>query len=830
MDKPTPPEIRGQSLNAMEQGQFRFPFLKKAGHYTTKEWRQLIDSLWGPGVPTDTKLSVFDNYWNIVDQTWGGFPNLVVNWDSLKAVYRPLVTAGVSRGRFSGILTRLTRALNEWHCFTVDLGIDSTMGFYPDLFADVEYPNYPSFQYRPGLPVININILFFRTNFGAGLTPLPDSTAMVYSVMPSHPLGLQPGDVILGYDGIPWRQLIRELLDAELPILGGGNLLGSTAASGYHAAMISAGMNWGLFDTIDVVKYSTKDTLHYPTSLLNTISPPYHIATEQLPVKGVSFPDLKGNKLVSWGVVEGTAIGYVYVWDWYGMPSGETRTLFAQAVNELINQQKVQGLILDFRTNNGGQTSFANDGYAQLLNFDPTLNYSPASRVKGGPHLSFNLTSKYIPDVFSPGHELFDHPIAVLTGPMCGSAGDYNSFKIRFHPMVRFFGKRTNGAYTAYTSQLQYGVLAGPYFCRVDDASVYSNYNNEGFMIHNPFPVDEEVWLTQDGVAKGQDDVVNLALAWITSLTYAHDVAINRSYTGSHLDSVSVTATLTDSLNHTAALSAIVTDTLGVVRDSTVLYNDGNHGDGQAGDSVWGCRIPAPSDRGLFTVNLRTDDITQGTYRNLPNIVGFATAGPLTLDSVGVDHNSRGYYYVLTPYVRNNDPSFTVRGATVTLRCNDPWVRNISAGVSLPDLPPGARESSTSWVVLNYNAAADPTYFNLKAEISVGSVIYWTDSTKRMLTGMGKEEALPVRYALEQNYPNPFNPSTTIRYALPQRSHVTLTVFNILGQQVAKLVNETKNAGFYEVKFDGGALASGLYFYRLSAGDFVQTKKLLLLK
>ena len=334
--EPRPPAILTPPEGSALQREVRFPSLKKPGHYTVNDWRQLIDSLWGAGLPTATKLSVFDNFWNKVDQTWGGFPNLVVNWDSLKNVYRPLVLAGVSRGRFAGILTRLTNALNEWHCYTVDLGIDSTMGFYPDLLVDVEYPNYPSFQYRPGLPIININILFFRTNFGAGLTPLPDSTAMVYSVMPNHPLGLQPGDVILGYDGIPWRKLIRELLNAELPMFIGGNLLGSSPASGYHAAMISAGMNWGLFDTIDVVKYSTNDTLHYPTSVLNTISPPYHVATEQLPVKGVPFPDLKGNKLVSWGVVQGTKIGYVYVWDWYGMPSGETRTLFARAVYELV--------------------------------------------------------------------------------------------------------------------------------------------------------------------------------------------------------------------------------------------------------------------------------------------------------------------------------------------------------------------------------------------------------------------------------------------------------------------------------------------------------------
>jgi hypothetical protein len=85
-------------------------------------------------------------------------------------------------------------------------------------------------------------------------------------------------------------------------------------------------------------------------------------------------------------------------------------------------------------------------------------------------------------------------------------------------------------------------------------------------------------------------------------------------------------------------------------------------------------------------------------------------------------------------------------------------------------------------------------------------------------------------FQLAQNYPNPFNPSTTIRYALPQRSHVTLTVFNTLGQQVATLVNETQGAGYHDVRFDGSGLASGVYFYRLSAGPYVAAKELLLLK
>jgi hypothetical protein len=90
--------------------------------------------------------------------------------------------------------------------------------------------------------------------------------------------------------------------------------------------------------------------------------------------------------------------------------------------------------------------------------------------------------------------------------------------------------------------------------------------------------------------------------------------------------------------------------------------------------------------------------------------------------------------------------------------------------------------------------------------------------------------AIPKEFSLSQNYPNPFNPVTLIRYGLPLRTDVTLTVYNTLGQQVTNLVNETQEAGYHEAKFTGNNLASGVYFYRLQAGDFVQTRKFLLVR
>ena len=89
-------------------------------------------------------------------------------------------------------------------------------------------------------------------------------------------------------------------------------------------------------------------------------------------------------------------------------------------------------------------------------------------------------------------------------------------------------------------------------------------------------------------------------------------------------------------------------------------------------------------------------------------------------------------------------------------------------------------------------------------------------------------EPLSVKAMLHQNYPNPFNPSTTIGYAVPHRSRVALTVYNMLGEQVAVLVNGDVEAGYHEVRFDAPGLASGVYFCRLSTWERLQTRKMLL--
>ncbi|HTX99642.1 MAG TPA: T9SS type A sorting domain-containing protein, partial [Bacteroidota bacterium] len=116
------------------------------------------------------------------------------------------------------------------------------------------------------------------------------------------------------------------------------------------------------------------------------------------------------------------------------------------------------------------------------------------------------------------------------------------------------------------------------------------------------------------------------------------------------------------------------------------------------------------------------------------------------------------------------------------------------------------------------------------ASVAMDSVITETAAFEPATGISDLKLGIPSTFVLNGNYPNPFNPTTTIRFGVPTRSAVRITVYNILGALVARLVEEEVSAGYHEVRFDATNLASGMYLYRMQAGSFVQTKSLLLVK
>jgi hypothetical protein len=512
----------------------------------------------------------------------------------LRDLYRPEIENGVSRGRFAAIMNYFSMALKDAHTMILDIPVN--WGTYP----------------QPGIPLFVIGTWRNNYYFGANLTPLPDSSLLVYKALPNHTLGLVAGDIVLGYDGIPWKVLYKELLDAQLPILPTW-VWGSTDESIAHIFLQSAGLNWHLFDTIDILKHSTGDTLHLPTSLLSSQTGDLW-GNEQLPVPGVSMPNVFADDFVSWGIVEGTQIGYIYVASWDPEPQLHISQQFYYAIDSLMNHNETTGLIIDFRLNYGGWMLVAHLGYSLLFN---TSVREVAFDVRGDPNNHFYMIPHptFTAELFTiPGNPstYYDKPIAVLAGPGSVSNGDWETLRMKFHPMVKTFGKRTNGAFTS--SDLPNLGNADWFFTRATG----SGYLIDGhvYLAHTGVEIDKEVWLTQQGVIEGKDDVVEAAIEWINNASSVND------------------------------------DENGIVKE----------------------------------------------------------------------------------------------------------------------------------------------------------------------------------YYLNQNFPNPFNPTTTIKYRIPELCFVNVKVFDVLGEEIETLVDEEKPTGNYEVKFSANRLSSGIYFYTLTAGEFRETKKMILLR
>ncbi len=171
------------------------------------------------------------------------------------------------------------------------------------------------------------------------------------------------------------------------------------------------------------------------------------------------------------------------------------------------------------------------------------------------------------------------------------------------------------------------------------------------------------------------------------------------------------------------------------------------------------------------------------------------------------------YYATYTSFVTkvgNNNSNLTVT-------INDP---NIVSRDSLSIGFTGKNDGET-FAIIEYGGLKDTIYFSINGD-NITGVFEGDDNSGNSI--------MPDKYDLFQNYPNPFNPTTTIKYSIPSESLVKIKIYDILGREVTVLVNEEKSAGNYTIQFNGNNFASGVYLYRIQAGNFVDTKKMILMK
>ena len=230
---------------------------------------------------------------------------------------------------------------------------------------------------------------------------------------------------------------------------------------------------------------------------------------------------------------------------------------------------------------------------------------------------------------------------------------------------------------------------------------------------------------------------------------------------------------------------------------------------------------PTYSQSGPFHVNVVVSDGVLTDTSNTATIVVRKVNRPPVFDSTTVS--------VDTLFEPNKTDSLVIHAT-------DPDGDKVEYSFSIPPpVPAGATINQTTglfvWVkdLTVIPGSSIPIRFRASdGTLSVGKTITFIIHER---TAVDRDEpGIPKEYSLKQNYPNPFNPTTKIKYAIPEESKVVLRIYNILGQQVAQLVNEIQKAGYYSVDFNASGLASGIYLYKIEARNFNSVKKMILIK
>lgn len=207
------------------------------------------------------------------------------------------------------------------------------------------------------------------------------------------------------------------------------------------------------------------------------------------------------------------------------------------------------------------------------------------------------------------------------------------------------------------------------------------------------------------------------------------------------------------------------------------------------------------------------DDSTLGLVKFMP----FSSKIPVELTSFTAEYLYNEVVLKWQTATETNNSGFEIeRSQKSGVRSNNDWTR-----VSFVE-GKGTTTNITEYNYIDKIAASGKYFYRLKQIDFDGSIKYSNEIEVDVTT--------PKEFSLYQNYPNPFNPTTTIRFALPVESRVKINIYNSLGQLVETLVDKDMKSGYHEINFNASGLASGVYFYKLNSGNFVETRKMLLMK
>jgi CubicO group peptidase (beta-lactamase class C family) len=322
---------------------------------------------------------------------------------------------------------------------------------------------------------------------------------------------------------------------------------------------------------------------------------------------------------------------------------------------------------------------------------------------------------------------------------------------------------------------------------------------------------------------------------------YANQVEVNSSYLQTNVDSLIVQAQYNNPYNHNFTPYAILSRKNFTKYDSIRLYDDGLHNDSLANDGIWGNIFPSIDIENAFYVDISTMDMDNGRYLYLNGMAQVTTIGPITVDDYyfyGTDtiphHGDQSLKFKLV--LRNNGISALAPevSAFVTSMDSSAFIR-LTDDPTYGDIPPGSTVATNGHYRINFNdVIPDSIYIPFNVEIASEDYLYWSDTifvfVHKDPTGIDGYKKNPESYLLSQNYPNPFNPVTNIKFQIPKTEYVTLKIYNTLGKQVETLVGKSLIRGTYNYVWDASGMASGVYFYKIEAGNYIEINKMIYIK
>ena len=275
-----------------------------------------------------------------------------------------------------------------------------------------------------------------------------------------------------------------------------------------------------------------------------------------------------------------------------------------------------------------------------------------------------------------------------------------------------------------------------------------------------------------------------------------------------------------------------------------ILHDDGLHGDSLAQDDIWGNYLEMPEETGIYKLGIEIQNTETENSFYFQDLINFTNRGPLSFESVEQLHpaggaippNTRIYFHLSVINLGLNaveDVSVRIEPAD----SNTIFVSGESYSL-VEDMATGGIGTTLSYLALltaEDCVEGTPLYFNIT--IYNENVAFWED-TGVLLGYVGIDDdrsQLPDDFYLQQNYPNPFNPSTTLSYALPEVSQVSINVYDVRGQFVRRMVAEEQPGGYYDITWNGlddsgNQVSAGMYFCKLNTGGFNKTVKMIYLK